>query len=283
MKLNFFLWKPKNSLSDALESEIPIVFLHGMGGTGQIWRPITAMLEDHFICLAPDQRGHGLSRPVPLNEQNQFHALDYAKDVQKLLSDLKMDRYFLVGHSMGVRTALALAALEPQKVSGLIAVDIGVSSAWGGGIGVPLAQFIEGLPEVFPDRTLLKTYLIQNCPDPSIAQYLGAVAKKTSDQPETWEFPFDHQSLVKTIYQADEAPIEAWLKTILESGVHTTFLRGERSKVWLKVDYEDQSARFVHPLLKFEEWENCGHGLPFEQRAKFVAFIQNDLKSAVKS
>ena len=275
MKLNYFQWMPSSFPDTALSSPEPLVFLHGLGGTGQIWRPIAAQLEETFRCIAPDQRGHGLSRPIPDEEKNQFHAIDYARDVSELLKSMNISHYRLVGHSMGVRTALALAALEPEKVKSLIAVDIGITSQWGGGIGLPLASFIENLPRVFPDRTLLKTYLNEHCPDPSIAQYLGAVAKKTSDAPETWVFPFDHEALVQTIYQADEAPLETWLHTILDAGVKTTFLHGANSKVWLKGDYEAQRSRFSHPLLHFEEWENCGHGLPFEQRARFVEFIRN--------
>src|SRR5687768_17719997 len=39
-----------------------ILLLHGMGGTGALWRPLAAALEDHFEILAPDQRGHGGSQ-----------------------------------------------------------------------------------------------------------------------------------------------------------------------------------------------------------------------------
>lgn len=275
MKLNFFNWFPKEDLTKDGVSPIPLVFLHGMGGTGQIWRPIAAQLEEQFSCIAPDQRGHGMSRPVPESEAHQFHASDYARDVSLLLQSLNIERYFLIGHSMGVRTALALAHLEPKKVAGLIAVDIGITSAWGGGIGIPLASFLEKLPRSFASRVELKDYCMAHCPDPAIAQYLTAVSKKVSETPESWVFPFDHESLVETIRQANEAPIEFWLREILAAGVPTSFLRGTRSQVWLKPDYEEQRSRIEHPLLEFQEWQDCGHGLPFEQRAKFVEFIRS--------
>ena len=101
------------------------------------------------------------------------------------------------------------------------------------------------------------------------------MAKKVNETPETWVFPFDHQSLVKTIHQANEAPLDEWLIDILNAGVRVLFLRGANSKVWLKEDYETQKAQFQHPLLQFEEWENCGHGLPFEQRARFVQRVKD--------
>lgn len=277
MKLHYFDWEPKDSFLHLQSEALPLVFLHGMGGTGYIWRPIAAALEDEFKCIALDQRGHGLSRPVP-NSEPGFQALDYGRDVVSTLTMLGIKRFFLIGHSMGVRTALAVAHFIPDQIAGLVAVDIGITPEWGGGIGLPLASFLQNLPTTFSDRAKMREYVVQNCPDPSIAQYLIAVAKKISDAPETWIFPFDHEALVKTIHQANEAPIPEWVMQTVQSGVRTTFLRGENSKVWSKADYESQKAKYIHPLLQFEEWENCGHGLPFEQRARFVKFLKDFVK-----
>jgi pimeloyl-ACP methyl ester carboxylesterase len=271
-KLNFFRWKPDQG---ALDPHAPaLVFLHGMGGTGQIWRSIAALLEDFFDCIAPDQRGHGKSRPVNPEESENFHAEDYAKDIQQLLSDLGIQRYLIIGHSMGVRTALALARMDSARVAGIIAIDIGITSSWGGGMGLPLAHFIEHLPKHFPNRSEMKDYLFRHCPDPAIAQYLSAVALKLSDQPESFGFPFDHEALIKTIHQAHEAPLQNWVFEILQHSIPIYFLRGANSKVWLKEDYENQKTTLLHPALHFEEWENCGHGLPFEQRTRFIGFVR---------
>lgn len=262
-----------------------LIFLHGMGGTGQIWRPIAATLEDDFLCIAPDQRGHGQSRPVPALESGKFHAEDYARDLvamlEKLIAEHSLSRLFIIGHSMGVRSGLATANAILNSNStlrslfkGFISVDIGLQSKWGGGIGEPLANFIRALPVAFPDRTTMRDYLFKHCPDPAIAQYLSAVARKTSDDPEAWQFPFDHEALVQTILQADEAPIEKWVLDICNAGIPVLALRGENSKVWLKKDYEHSRATLVNPMLTFEEWENCGHGLPFEQRPRFIEKIK---------
>jgi pimeloyl-ACP methyl ester carboxylesterase len=270
-KLNFFRWKPDETTSG---TEVQLVFLHGMGGTGQIWRAIAAQLEDRFDCIAPDQRGHGGSL-APDPELLSWHARDYASDVEALLGDLKVNRCWLIGHSMGVRTALALAHRIPRKIQGLIAVDLSITSEWGGGIGEPLAHFIQALPESFPDRASLKEHLTRTCPDPAIAQYLSAVAvRKEIPSPGSWVFPFQHHALIQTIREAHHAPIEAWLKGNLSFGIPHIFLRGANSRVWLKSDYESQKKACSHPLLRFEEWENCGHGLPFEQRGRMIEFLR---------
>ena len=176
---------------------------------------------------------------------------------------------------MGVRTALALGRLHPTRIKSLIAVDIGISSEWGGGMGKPLGDFIRALPSSFPNRNSLREHLFRNCPDPAIAQYLAAVAKNTSlGDDENWEFPFENECLIQTIEQAHEADIGGWVREILNAGIPILFLRGENSKVWLKDDYEAQKHTYAHPLLTFEEWEKCGHGLPFEQRTKFIEKIR---------
>ncbi len=262
-------------------SKNTLLFLHGMGGTGAIWRPIAAQLEETYACLAPDQRGHGESRPIPANEAGQFHAMDYALDVEKLIEAEVSGPLTIIGHSMGVRTGLALTSLyakkDASKVKGLIAVDIGITSQWGGGIGQPLSDFISKLPLSFSSRSLMRDYLFTHCPDPAIAQYLSAVAKNqatVSGEAESWIFPFDHESLVQTIEQANQARIPEWLLETANAGIKVLFLRGANSRVWQKADYESQKLEFAHPLIQFEEWENCGHGLPFEQRARFVERIK---------
>jgi pimeloyl-ACP methyl ester carboxylesterase len=242
-----------------------------MGGTGRIWRPIAANLEEIFPCYAPDQRGHGGSRPVPAGEPSEFHALDYARDLLEFLDREGLGSVRLIGHSMGVRSALALCSVAPERIESLLAIDIGISSAWGGGIGKPLADFLNALPETFPDRARMREHLFARCPDPAIAQYLSAVALQSEGG---LSFPFDHAALVRTIEQADQAPVGEWLRNALQAGIPCLFLRGAESKVWLKPDFEEQRIRFAHPLLSFEEWEGCGHGLPFEQRSKFVSRIR---------
>jgi pimeloyl-ACP methyl ester carboxylesterase len=251
-----------------------IIFLHGMGGTGSIWRAVTALLEDQFDCICPDQRGHGQSRPVAASD-GQFTAIDYARDLAEYIDFLQIDRVLLVGHSMGVRTALATIEQIPDRISGLIAVDLGISEQWGGGVGFPLAEFLKNLPKSFSGRVKMKEYLAQHCPDPSIAQYLSAVAKQDAPQPESpenesWVFPFDHDAVVATIESAHRAPIKSWVQHALDQKIPLLFLHGQNSKVWSKADYAEQKAIWSPRGVMFESWENTSHGLPFEARVAFA-------------
>src|SRR5687768_16110494 len=93
-----------------------IVLLHGMGGTGSLWRPLAAGLEHDFSVLAPDQRGHGGSRiPGPAS----YDPKSFGGDVVETMQARHFHPAYVVGHSMGVRTAAATAHLAPERVKGL--------------------------------------------------------------------------------------------------------------------------------------------------------------------
>ncbi len=257
-----------------------LVFLHGMGGTGSLYRPITALLESDFRCIAPDQRGHGESAVVP---DGRYDIRAYAEDIWETLDTLKEHRVYLIGHSMGVRTALQAMSIAPDRVLGLIGVDLSLTPSFGGGLGAPFLNFIKNLPESFPSRKLLTDYLALHCPDPSIAAYLRAAAKGPVSGEGLITFPFSVEALRKTIEQADQAPIDAWLKEGLKLGVPMLFLRGAKSLIWSDASYEAQKDSYQYPpQIQFESWPEASHGLPFEKKSDFVVRIRTFVKDSAE-
>ncbi len=253
-----------------------IVMLHGMGGTGALWRPIAASLEDHYSILAPDQRGHGGSRVMSVpggRTPNGYTPLDYGRDLVETLQRESFRPAWVVGHSMGVRSACALAHLDPDAVKGLVLVDLGFSGFAGGGLGEGLAAFLRKLPQRFPNRDLAREFMAAECPDTSIAQYLMAVSVRLPSG--ELEFPFDHAALIATIEAARDAPTRTWVRGLGSRGMPILVLRGERSLVWSAEELETERAAFTDlPSVAFETIEGTGHGLPFEKRREFVARLR---------
>jgi pimeloyl-ACP methyl ester carboxylesterase len=242
-----------------------LLFLHGMGGTGALWRPIAATLEDEFQILAPDQRGHGQSRPAP----GGYTPRDYGQDVVDTVERLGFYPAVVVGHSMGVRTACAVAHLRPAWTRGLVLIDLGFTGPAGGGLGDGLASFLRILPMSFPSRPAAQEFMTRECPDPSIAQYLMAVSTRAPDG--GLSFPFDRDALLATLEAAREAAIGPWVREAAGRGIPVWVLRGAQSRVWLADEFQREQAAFAGtPGMRFETFEGAGHGLPFEQRARFV-------------
>jgi len=101
--------------------EGPLVLLHGIGDNAHIWDHFARGASEFLRVIAPDQRGHGLSDwPRP----PAYTCEDYVADLEEFIDRLKLNRVILLGHSMGALHATRYAALHPERVSGLIHVDI---------------------------------------------------------------------------------------------------------------------------------------------------------------
>jgi len=93
-----------------------LVFLHYFGGSSCAWTEVIELLAKDFHCVAPDLRGFGASDSTPEN----YAVTDYADDVERLIETLTIENYVLIGHSMGGKIALALAARKPKNLRSLI-------------------------------------------------------------------------------------------------------------------------------------------------------------------
>jgi pimeloyl-ACP methyl ester carboxylesterase len=252
-----------------------LLFLHGMGGNGSLWRPIAAALEDDADILCPDQRGHGgsiLPSPPKLPE---YSPLTLAEDVRETAAHLGFAPAWVIGHSMGVRTACGYAKLEPKAVAGLVLVDLGFSGEAGGGVGEALSTFLRDLPVSFDSRAEARDFLALRCPDPAIAQYLLAVSQ-TNAQTGILTFPFDHGALLTIVEASRGSESGPWLEEFARTtGRPVYVLRGAESRVYSAEDFQAERAKYeVLPNVKFIEFAGAGHGLPFEKRHAFVALLR---------
>jgi pimeloyl-ACP methyl ester carboxylesterase len=100
--------------------EIPVVFIHGAGGTHQHWGYQIRDLAPRTRVVVPDLPGHGQSA-LPGHDRVD----GYAATITALLNALQIDRAILAGHSMGAAVALWTAIEHPERVAGLGLVGAG--------------------------------------------------------------------------------------------------------------------------------------------------------------
>ena len=103
-----YYFKKVNDLS-------PIVFIHGVGLTKEIWNRQIEFFKDHNI-IAYDLIGHG---KTPL-EKKQLNIEDFVKQLVDLIDELEMKKIHLVGFSLGALIARHFAALHGDKLNSLI-------------------------------------------------------------------------------------------------------------------------------------------------------------------
>ncbi|MBM0741629.1 alpha/beta hydrolase [Phormidium sp. CLA17] len=103
----------------------PILCLHGHPGTGNSMSVFTQHLSQRYKTIAPDLRGYGNSQTTA-----DFAMTDHLADLDALLDNLQVEKYLVLGWSLGGILALELALRSPDRVSGLILVA-SAARPWG--------------------------------------------------------------------------------------------------------------------------------------------------------
>jgi pimeloyl-ACP methyl ester carboxylesterase len=96
---------------------VPVVFVHSFGGSTQHWAPQLEHLRRNRRAVALDIRGHGQSAAPASNDYNPG---SIANDIAAVVDSLRLERFVIVGHSMGGSAAIAYAGKYPDKIAGLV-------------------------------------------------------------------------------------------------------------------------------------------------------------------
>ena len=107
------------SLKDGDPANPPLVILHGLFGSGTNWRSIARAFSGDFHVTCLDLRNHGNSAWT--------ESMDYvsmAEDVAETLDREGIRLPVVLGHSMGGKTAMALAQLDLVPLESLVIADI---------------------------------------------------------------------------------------------------------------------------------------------------------------
>lgn len=100
----------------------PVIFLHGLRGHAHSWDEVADALQDNYHVFALDQRGRGSSDWSP----KQDYSIDaYSNDLLTFTELLGINRFNLIGHSMGGRNAMHFASQHTDKLFKLGIIDIG--------------------------------------------------------------------------------------------------------------------------------------------------------------
>jgi pimeloyl-ACP methyl ester carboxylesterase len=200
------------ALDDGGRGGLPVVFVHSLAGNSRHWAAQLEHLRPSRRAVALDLRGHGQSEP-PKN--SDYSIAGMAGDVAAVVDTLGLDRFVLVGHSMGGGVALTYAGAHPKRVAGLLLVDpigdgkqisaaavkpllAGLDASYDStireywtGIGGPESAVRERLLadlRATPRETVVPAFreALQFDPDPSLARYRGpmlSIVTPYNDQP----------------------------------------------------------------------------------------------------
>jgi len=93
----------------------PLLLLHGVGMCAQAWQPQLEALSAHARVIALDLPGHGAT-PALSGSSDLRDFVDWFAEVA---AELTLERFSLVGHSMGALIASGFAVTYPERLNRL--------------------------------------------------------------------------------------------------------------------------------------------------------------------
>jgi esterase len=240
----------------------PVLLLHGLLGSGRNWAAIARRLAGSFRAVTVDLRNHGDS---PWHEVVTYAAM--AADVEALLDGLGLERASVIGHSMGGKVAMTLAATAPERVAHLVVVDI-APVAYDRGFG----RYIEAMRAADLDRPRaeIEAQLREVAPEDGVRAFLlhnlDRRGERARWRPNLAALAAGMDSIVgfPDLAGAYDGP------TLVISGANSGYVQPEHHRL----------VRRLFPRARFVAVRDAGHWVHAEQPERLVATVTPFLERA---
>lgn len=205
----------------------PIVLLHGLRGYSGTWRGLAAALADRWRLIAFDARGRGQSDWDPARG---YYTDAYLADLEAVVDGLGLDRFTLVGHSMGGTTSYCYAARHPERVKALVVEDITAGSSVAGAGFERIVAEMAAQPDRFAGWAEARAYwrkLRAGVAESAIEERLFEAMREDGEGAVVWRH--DGAGIAATRIAPDPARVVDLHPVIAAIRAPTLVIRGGRS------------------------------------------------------
>jgi len=238
----------------------PLIFLHGLFGSGNNWGTVAKHFSQHYQVICVDLRNHGSSP----HSASQSYA-NMADDLLELCDTLSLERIHLLGHSLGGKVAMQFTTQHPDRVDKLIVVDMAMRA-----YADAHTHLIDAMMAI--DLTTLQSrhevdkILSNSIPQAMVRQFLLMNLIK-SDSSLAWRI---NLAALKTNYPGLQ-------QAVCENAHYEKpclFIRGEHSDYVQDTDIEQIKTNFIN--AQFASLPT-GHWIHTEQPQAFIEVVGNFL------
>ena len=232
----------------------PLVILHGLFGFSDNWQTHAKKFAEYFRVILVDLRNHGHS---PWSEDFSYRLM--SEDLEELAKDLNLNKFILLGHSMGGKVAMHYAQSHASRLEKLIIVDIGIKK-------YPMhhEHILAGMHaldlEKLQSRSESEVILRRHIDSEGVIQFLLKNLYWKEKGQLAWRMNLP----------VLERQMEEILAAVPDVEVRTTtlFIRGEMSNYILDDDWNDIENLF--PDSDLCTIQNAGHWVHAEQPQVFI-------------
>jgi pimeloyl-ACP methyl ester carboxylesterase len=236
------------------EGREALVFVHGWTCNLKFWSRQVPVFAAKTRVIAIDLPGHGLSEKPEIT-----YTMDlFARAIDAVLVDARVDRAVLIGHSMGTPVVRQFYRKYPEKTLGLVIVD-GPLQPFGD--RKMMEQFIAPLRG--PGYKDLASRFVDTMFGPNATPELRAEIKTSMlNTPQHVAVSAMEGMADESIWGQDKITVPA-LAIVAKSSVPANAEEGYRK---------------IAPRIEFQAWENVGHFIMMEKPAEFNEAIGGFLK-----
>jgi esterase len=264
LRIHYFEWSGAGTR--------PLVLMHGLRDYACYWQDCANRLLDDFHIFAPDMRGHGESEFAP----GGYGVWAFAADLAAFVDTVGIERFDLVGLSLGSRCSMAYARDNSLRIKHLALVDMGPQMAKVGARG--LKEDMTAKADVSPSTfTLEQAQEFYRKQWPSLDEAsIGRLIQNSLTQGDDGMYANRYDRRLADITTKAAIPEIPYLWDSL-TRIHcpTLVLRGEHSPI---LD-EEISSRMVKSLPngRSHVFEDTGHSLPRLRPAEFAEVVRGFL------
>jgi pimeloyl-ACP methyl ester carboxylesterase len=251
----------------------PVLLLHGLRSYARTWEPIAQALSGSHLLIAPDFRGRGESAWDPLRA---YRTDTYVSDIESFTAVLGLDRFAIVGHSMGGTVAYTCAARHPDQVAALVIEDIGPGSSTDTSGAERILSEMADTPPRFGSMEEVRAYWRGIRPDiteEALASRIDNTVRPARDGGFEWRL--DMAGIAEARRTGDPAgAVDLW-SCVEALRCPTLVIRGARSD-FLPVGTCEQMAQ-RQPLLRWTQVPEAGHYVHDDNPEAFTDLVRRFL------